>query len=89
MYPDFKDWSGDVMTGIHVTNLPSEFIPGVDFDRNYSRKANTGIQSALTSFGPDIIHVDEPERIFVGIWNAPGVAFARENDVGNVPYQLC
>lgn len=81
LYPDFQDWSGNILPGVNVINLPSDPIPGADFDMNYSRKANGGINSALSSFQPDIIHVDEPERIAVGIWNAPGVSFARANGV--------
>jgi len=50
---------------------------GVKFERNLSRKANRVIEEALSAFEPEIVHVDEPDRIFLGTLNAPGVDYAK------------
>ncbi len=43
-----------------------------------SRAAYKIVLQELQIFQPDIIHVDEPERLFIGFWRLPGVAFARK-----------
>ena len=81
IYPQWQQWSGEILPGVRVVNLPSEPFMGVDFERNLSRAATPLIQTELTAFQPDIVHVDEPDRIFLGTLNAPGVAYAKRYGV--------
>ena len=81
IYPQWQEWSGDILPGVRIVNLPSEPFMGVEFERNVSRAANPLIQTELSTFQPDIVHVDEPDRIFLGTLNAPGVAYAKRHNV--------
>ena len=53
----------------------------VDGDRNPTRKARGEIDRALAAFGPDLIQVEEPERLFLGLWQAPALRFARARGI--------
>ena len=81
VYPNWREYQGEILPGIRVVNLPSEPFVGVDFERNLSRRANRLLDRELATFGPDIVHVDEPDRIFLGTLNAPGVAYARAHEI--------
>lgn len=81
IYPDWKDHIGEVLPGVKVMSLPSEPFMGVDFERNVSRQARPTMQQALEEFQPDLVHVDEPERLFLGLLQAPGVAYARQHHI--------
>lgn len=81
VYPDWRDYQGEVLPGVYVKGMPSEPFMGVTFERNMSGKANQVLQQALEAFRPDIVHVDEPDRLSLGLLKAPGVAYARQNHV--------
>lgn len=81
VYPHWRDYLGEVLPGVRVVGLPSEPFMGVAFERNLSGKANRLLQRELAAFNPDIVHVDEPDRIFLGMLKAPGVAYARAKNV--------
>lgn len=81
IYPHWQDHLGEILPGVQVVALPSEPFMGVEFERNISRQAAPALQHALQQFQPDIIHVDEPERIFLGLLKAPGVAYAKTNQI--------
>ena len=77
MYPNWRLYTGEILPGVKVVNLESTAFMGVDFDRNPSFWSYRRVVQELQAFQPDIIHVDEAERLFVGFWRQPGVAFAR------------
>lgn len=81
VYPNWQDYRGEIFPGVRVVSLPSEPFMGVEFERNLSGKANRRLQQALARFEPDLIHVDEPDRIFLGLLKAPGVAYARKKAI--------
>lgn len=81
LYPDWRDYIGEIFPGVQVVRLPSEPFMGVVFERNFSRQANQPLQQALADFGPALIHVDEPDRIFLGLLKAPGVAYAKAHHI--------
>ncbi len=81
VYPHWDDYVGEILPGVRVVGLPSEPFMGVAFERNVSRQAIPVMQQALGEFQPDIIHVDEPDRLFLGMLQAPGVAYARTQGV--------
>ncbi|EDX87563.1 glycosyl transferase, group 1 family protein [Synechococcus sp. PCC 7335] len=82
VYPSWRDYHGEILPGVRVVNLPSEPFMGVEFERNFSRRANRRLNQELAMFDPDIVHVDEPDRIFLGTLRASGVAYAK---VHNIP----
>ena len=81
VYPNWQDYRGEIFPGVRVVSLPSEPFMGVEFERNLSTKAKQPLQAALEAFEPDIIHVDEPDRIFLGLLKAPGVAYAKSSGI--------
>ena len=81
VYPNWRDYQGEILPGVRVVNLPSEPFMGVQFERNMSRRANQRIEQELEAFAPDIVHVDEPDRLFLGLLKAPGVAYAKREGI--------
>lgn len=51
---------------------------GLDFERNVSWRARSYLMQSLEEFQPDILHVDEPERLSVGLWQTPGIKYAKQ-----------
>jgi glycosyltransferase involved in cell wall biosynthesis len=86
IYPNWRDYTGNILPGVRVINLPSESIMRMDFDRNVTQKSYQTVLQALHEFQPDIIHVDEPERLFVGFWKRPCVDFAKQNSIPCVSF---
>ncbi|MCU0533075.1 MAG: glycosyltransferase [Hydrococcus sp. Prado102] len=86
IYPNWRDYTGNILPGVRVINLPSESIMGLDFERNITQKSYQTVLQALREFQPDIIHVDEPERLFVGFWKRPGIDFAKQNSIPCVSF---
>ena len=86
MYPNWRDYTGEILPGVKVVNLNSTAFMGVDFDRNPSFRSHHQLVQELRDFGPDVIHVDEPERLFVGFWRRPGIAFARRAGIPCVAF---
>ncbi|MEA5471091.1 glycosyltransferase [Spirulina sp. 06S082] len=81
IYPHWQDWIGEIYPRVRVVGLPSESFMGVEFERNLGRAAKARLQQELQAFEPDIVHVDEPDRIFLGLWTAPGVAYGRAQGI--------
>lgn len=77
VYPNWKNYSGDILPNVEVINLPSSTFMGLDFERNVNWQARKVLQQALEEFQPDIVHVDEPERLSVGLGQIPGIKYAR------------
>lgn len=81
VYPNWSDYVGDILPGIRVVSLPSKPFLGIQFERNLSRTSNSILQHELQEFKPDIIHVDEPDRLFFGLLNVPGVKYAQNKGI--------
>ena len=80
VYPDWQDYTGEILPGVEVINLPSTpFF--VEFERNVAWNGYQQLEAVLEQFKPDIIHVDEPERLFVGFWRIPGLRYARKHKI--------
>lgn len=76
-YPNWQKYQGEIFPGVRVVSLPSEAFLGIQTERNLSTKAAAPLQQALSDFAPDLIHVDEPDRLFLGLLKRPGLAYAR------------
>jgi glycosyltransferase involved in cell wall biosynthesis len=77
IYPNWRDFTGQLFPNVRVVNLPSTGLMGVDFERNVARGTHRRMVAELRAFHPDVFHVDEPERMFAGFLRRPGVGFAR------------
>ena len=77
IYPDWQTYTGNILPGVRIVNLDSESFFGLDFERNVSRKSYQVVLQELQNFQPDIIHVDEPERLFTGFLKIPGIDYAK------------
>ena len=75
-YPDWRDYTGNILPRVKVINLDSNSFVGLDYEPNVSRKSYQTVLTELEQFQPDIVHVDEPERLFVGFWCVARVDYA-------------
>jgi glycosyltransferase involved in cell wall biosynthesis len=81
IYSNWRDYSGNILPGVKVINLESTPFLDIDFERNVSRKSYQKLLQKLEEFQPDIIHVDEPERLFSGFLKRAGIDFARKHKI--------
>ena len=79
LYPNWKDYTGNIFPGVQVINLPS--TPFLDFERNVGFNTYQIVVRELEKFQPEIIHVDEPERLFFAFFRLAGIEFARQNKI--------
>lgn len=81
IYPNWQDYTGEILPGIEVISLPSTKSISLDFERDPSRKSYAKIQQKLTEFSPDLIHVDEAERLSICFLRRAGVKFASKHQI--------
>ncbi|MGJ3244511.1 MAG: glycosyltransferase [Elainellaceae cyanobacterium] len=86
IYPDWHDYVGTILPGVRVVSLPSESFMGLEFERNPTRASHRLVSQELDAFQPDIIHVDEPDRLFLSLFNAPGVDVAKRHQIPCVAF---
>lgn len=86
IYPDYKIYTGSILPGVTVINLPSTSFLDLEFERNVTRSSYRILLEELEKFKPDIIHVDEPERLFWGFFRIPGVDFAKRYGIPCVSF---
>lgn len=85
IYPNWSDYTGEIFPGVKVVNLPSTSF-FVEFERNVAWYGHRQLEEELAAFKPDLIHVDEPERLFVGFWRIPGLRYARRHKIPCVSF---
>ncbi len=85
-YPNWRDYTGNILPGVKIVNLASNSFVGLDYEPNVSPKSYKTLLTELEEFQPDIIHVDEPERLFVGFWRVPGVDYAKGKNIPCVSF---
>ena len=77
-YPNWRDYTGNILPGIRVVNLASSSFLGIEYEPNVTRDSYQLVLKELEDFQPEIIHVDEPERLFVGgFWRIAGLDYAK------------
>lgn len=81
IYPNWRDYTGNILPGIRVCNIPSTSFLGIDFERNPSIQSYSIVLKELEQFQPDIIHVDEPERLFFGFFRRAGIDYAKKANI--------
>ncbi|MGL5082631.1 MAG: glycosyltransferase [Microcoleaceae cyanobacterium] len=87
LYPNWKDYVGNILPGVRVVGVESIPFIGVDFERNIGRRSYPQILTELQQFQPDILHVEEPERLFIGSLKLfPGLDYGR---AAKIPCVAC
>ena len=86
IYPNWREYTGEILPGVRVVNLASTPFMDIDFERNVSRKSYQTVLYELEKFQPDIVHVDEPERLFTGFLRVAGVDFAKRYNIPCVTF---
>jgi glycosyltransferase involved in cell wall biosynthesis len=86
VYPDWENYTGKILPGVRVVSLTSNGLMGLGFDRNVAFSSYPLLLKELKAFQPDIIHVDEPERLFLGFLRVPGVGYAKSANIPCVSF---
>lgn len=77
LYPNYKDYVGEILPG--VTVHPFESIPYyVDYTRDPKPFSFQKLEAKISEFAPHILHVECPERLFMGFFSRPGIRLARK-----------
>lgn len=71
---------------VRFAGLPSARFGDAAGDLNPLPAARPVMHAALAGFGPQVIHVDEPERLALGMRCLPALAFARRRGVPAVAF---
>jgi glycosyltransferase involved in cell wall biosynthesis len=86
IYPNWQDYTGNISPEITVISLPSIPAIGLDFERDPTSKSYEIVLQELNKFQPDIIHVDEPERLATRFFRLPGVDYAKSTGIPCVSF---
>lgn len=86
IYPNWQKYTGDIFPNIRAINLPSTPFMNVEFERNVSESSYQILLQELQNFQPDIIHVDEPERLWLGFLKRAGIDYAKKAKIPCVSF---
>ena len=81
IYPNWSDYVGSIFNNVEVVSLPSQQWMGVERERNPKRHSVAIIDRALEQFKPDIIQIEEPERLWTTMLTLPGLAYAKRHNI--------
>ena len=81
IYPNWSDYVGCIFDNVEVVPLPSKQWMGVKQERNPTQKSISIIDNALSEFQPDIIQVEEPERLWTTMFTLPGLSYAKRHNI--------
>ena len=81
IYPNWQDYTGKIFNNVRVVNLSSTKSIALEFERDVTIKSYSLVVDRLEKFKPDIIHVDEAERLGFCWLKLPGVRFARQHNI--------
>jgi len=77
IYPNWREYVGDILPGVRVVGLESKPFMGIAFERNMSGSAYPALVQEIEAFQPDLVHVDEPDRMLLDLGKPPAVDVAR------------
>lgn len=86
IYPDWQNYVGEIWPGVSVVSLASVPFMGMEFERNPSAKSYQTLLQELERFQPDLIHVDEPDRLFLEFGKPAGVDYAKRAGIPCVAF---
>jgi glycosyltransferase involved in cell wall biosynthesis len=81
IYPDYQTYTGQIFPGVEIVNLPSTKAIALDFERDLTIKSYQILLKKLAQFKPDLIHVDEAERLGFCLLKLPGVKYAQQQQI--------
>ncbi|MEO1208334.1 MAG: glycosyltransferase [Cyanobacteria bacterium J06638_20] len=76
-YPNWAAYVGEILPGVRVIGLESRPFMGMAFERNIRGSAYPRLVQEIEAFQPDVIHVDEPDRMLLDLGKPPAVDVAR------------
>lgn len=85
-FPNWARHQGEVFPNVKSVSVPCRTFFGVEWERNPTPRAFKVLEEHLDRFTPDVIHVDEPERLTYGYWRRPGLAYARRRGIPVVAF---
>ena len=83
IYPNYQEYTGEIFPGIQIISLPSSKAIALEFERDVTINSYQIVIEELHKFQPNIIHVDEAERLGICWLKLPGVKYAQQH---NIPY---
>ena len=86
IYPNWQEYTGEILPGVKVISLPSSKSIALDFERDVTSKSYQIVTQELSLFQPDIIHVDEAERLSICFLKITGVKFAKQHNIPCVAF---
>ena len=81
IYPNWQDYTGKIFNNVRAVNLSSTKSIALEFERDVTIKSYSLVINELEKFKPDIIHVDEAERLSFCWLKLPGVKFSRRHNI--------
>lgn len=81
IYANWQDYTGEIFPGVKIINLPSTKSIALDFERDVTIRSYQIVIKELGKFQPDIIHVDEAERLGICFLKRPGFKYAKQNNI--------
>ncbi len=81
IYLDYQEYVGEIFPNVKVINLASTKSLALDFERDVTIKSYQTVIKELKKFQPDIIHIDEAERLGFCFLKLPGVKYAKQNNI--------
>lgn len=85
-FPAWERHLGEVLPRVESVSVPCSRFFGVEWERNPTPGAFKVLEAHLDRFKPDVIHVDEPERLTYGYWRRPGLAYATRHGIPAVAF---
>lgn len=86
LYPDYQKYTGQILPGIEIISLPSSKAIALDFERDLTVKSYQIVLQKLEQFKPDLIHVDEAERLGICLLKLPGIKYAQQHHISCVAW---
>jgi len=80
-FPDWQKYVGEIEPGVVCVSVPCGAFFGVEWERNPYPSSHPALERHLDAFRPDVIHVDEPERLAFGYLRRPGLSYARRHGI--------
>ena len=81
IYPNYQEYTGEIFPGIKIISLPSSKAIALEFERDVTINSYQIVIEELNQFQPNIIHVDEAERLGLCWLKLPGVKYARQQNI--------
>jgi len=81
IYPDYQKYTGQILPRIEIISLASSKAIALEFERDITIKSYQTVLDKLKQFKPDLIHVDEAERLGLCCLKIPGVKYAKQHNI--------